>query len=307
MKYVIGHKNPDTDAICSSVVYQSFLEKTGVESKVYALGTLNRETQFVFNKLGIEPPQVQLELPAGSEVILLDHNEAGQSIDNLAELDLVGIVDHHKIDVKTSKPIEIDVQPIGSSCSIVAKKFFANGVELSKDEAIMLISGILSDTLYFRSPTSTEEDKEILEKLNKVAEIDDVEAYSLEMFNAKSDLGDMDVESLITLDYKEFTFRGDKYTIGVMETTNPSYGIGRLDEIKEGLKNIQERDGLKGIVFTIVDILNEESYTATSDEDTAQMFKEVFNAEERDGTLYVDNLVSRKKQIVPALEDRFNS
>ena len=306
MKYVIGHKNPDTDAICSSVVYQSYLEKTGVESKVYALGTLSRETQFVFDKLGIEPPQVQLELPAGSEVILLDHNEAGQSIDNLAELDLVGIIDHHKVDVKTSKPIEMDIQPIGSSCSIVAKKFFASGVELSKEEATMLISGILSDTLYFRSPTSTAEDKEILEKLNKVAEISDVEAYSLEMFNAKSDLGDIDVESLITLDYKEFTFGGDKYTIGVMETTSPSYGLGRLDEIKDGLKAIQERDGLKGIIFTIVDILNEESYTATSDEDTTQLFKEVFNAEERDGTLYVDNLVSRKKQIVPALEERFN-
>ena len=306
MKYVISHKNPDTDTICASVVYQKILEKTGVESKVYALGTLNKETQFVFEKLGLEAPMVQLELPAESEVILVDHNEAGQSIDNLHELDLVGIVDHHKVDIKTSKPIEIDVQPLGSSCSIVAKKYFTSGVELDKTLATLLLSGILSDTLYFRSPTSTDEDKEIAEKLNKIAQIDNLEQYALDMFNAKSDLGDMDIESIITLDYKKFNFGGDDYAIGVMETTNPAYGLGRKDEILPKLAEIQKRDNLKGVVFSIIDILNEESFTFCSDEDTTELFKELFGAEERDGALFVDNLVSRKKQIVPVFEKKFN-
>ena len=305
MKYVISHKNPDTDTICASVVYQKFLEKTGVESKVYALGTLNKETQFVFEKLGLEAPMVQLELPAESEVILVDHNEAGQSIDNLHELDLVGIVDHHKVDIKTSKPIEIDVQPLGSSCSIVAKKYFTSGVELDKTLATLLLSGILSDTLYFRSPTSTDEDKEIAEKLNKIAEIDDLEQYALDMFNAKSDLGDMDIESIITLDYKKFNFGGNDYAIGVMETTNPAYGLGRKDEILPKLAEIQKRDNLKGVVFSIIDILHEESFTFCSDNETTELFKELFNAEEKDGALFVDNLVSRKKQIVPVFEKHF--
>jgi len=269
------------------------------------LATLNKETQFVFEKLGLEAPMVQLELPAESEVILVDHNEAGQSIDNLHELDLVGIVDHHKVDIKTSKPIEIDVQPLGSSCSIVAKKYFTSGVELDKTLATLLLSGILSDTLYFRSPTSTDEDKEIAEKLNEIAEIDDLEQYALDMFNAKSDLGDMDIESIITLDYKKFNFGGNDYAIGVMETTNPAYGLGRKDEILPKLAEIQKRDNLKGVVFSIIDILNEESFTFCSDNETTELFKELFNAEEKDGALFVDNLVSRKKQIVPVFEKHF--
>ena len=302
MKNIIGHKNPDTDSVCSAIAYANFLNLQNEEARAFALGELNKETQFVLEKFGIDFPEVVSELPAQSEVILLDHNEKGQAIDNLEELELVEIIDHHKVDIQTEKPISICVKPLGSSCSIIAEKYFAEGVELDNKIAGILMAGIISDTLFFRSPTTTETDKILVEKLNEIVRIEDLEKLSLEMFNAKSDLGDISVEELIKLDYKTFDFKDGKYGIGVMETTNVDYGLNRREEIFAKLAEIKEKDDLKAVYFTIVDILNEKSYTLYSDDEAKELFVKLFKAEDRDGILFVDKLVSRKKQIVPVFE-----
>jgi manganese-dependent inorganic pyrophosphatase len=211
MKHIIGHKNPDTDTICSAIAYEDFLRQKGVEAKAFALGKINNETRFVFEKFGVEEPEHITELPHGTEIILLDHNEEAQSIDNLGDLDIVEIIDHHKIKLETDKPISIRIEPVGSSCTIIAKKYLEdeanNGVELSKSNAALLIAGIISDTLFFRSPTTTDVDKSMIERLNEIAGIEDLEKFSLEMFDAKSDLGDISVEELVKLDYKVFEFK----------------------------------------------------------------------------------------------------
>lgn len=313
MKYIIGHQNPDTDTICSAIVYEDFLTQKGVEAKAFALGHLNNETKFVFEKFGVTEPEHVHELPKDSEIILLDHNEEGQSISNLKDLDIVEIIDHHKVKIETDKPISIYIEPVGSSCTIIAKKYLELGVPseewgvafltLSKTNASLLIAGIISDTLFFRSPTTTEIDKDIVEKLNEIAQIEDLEKFSLEMFNAKSDLGDMPTEELIKLDYKIFEFNGDNYGVGVMETTNKDYGISRKKEIIEKMKEIKEKDGLKGVFFSIIDILGEKSYTLTSSNEETEIFTKIFGAENQDGVLFVNNLVSRKKQIVPKFKE----
>lgn len=302
MRNIIGHKNPDTDSVCSAVAYANFLTKQNEEAKAFALGELNKETKFVLEKFGVDFPEVISELPAESEVVLLDHNEKGQAIDNLDELELVEIIDHHKVDIKTEKPISICVKPLGSSCSIIAEKYFTENVELDKQIAGILMAGIISDTLFFRSPTTTETDKNLVEKLNKIVQVEDLEELSLEMFNAKSDLGDISVEELIKLDYKTFEFKDGKYGIGVMETTNVAYGLDRQKEIFAKLTEIKAQDNLKAVYFTIVDILNEKSYTLYSDEEAKELFVKLFKAEDQDGILFVDKLVSRKKQIVPVFE-----
>ena len=317
MKHIIGHKNPDTDTICSALVYEDFLKQQGVEAKAFALGPLNNETKFVFEKFGVKEPEHINELPKGTEIILLDHNEEGQSISNLKDLDIVEIIDHHKVKIETDKPISIYIEPVGSSCTIIAKKYLVAGPPseklgvgsptLSMVSASLLIAGIISDTLYFRSPTTTQTDKDAVEKLNEIAQIEDLEKFSLEMFNAKSDLGDISTEELIKLDYKVFEFGSDKYGIGVMETTNKDFGFNRKEEIIEKMKKIKEREGLKGIFFSIIDILNEESFTLTSGDNETELFTKIFNAENQDGTLFVDNLISRKKQIVPKFEEYFKS
>ncbi len=302
MKHIIGHKNPDTDTVCSAIAYQDFLTKQNVKAKAFALGDLNKETKLVLNKFEVEFPEQISELPRGTEVILLDHNEEKQAIDNIADLDIVEIIDHHKINLKTDKPIHIFVKPLGSSCSIIAEKYFNEGVDLDKKIAGILLAGIISDTLFFRSPTTTEIDKELAENLNKIVGFDDLEKFSLEMFNAKSDLGDLSIEKLIKLDYKIFSFKKGDYGIGVMETTNVSYGLDRKDEILKKLTEIKEADNLQGVYFVIIDILNEKSYTLYSSDDDKELFIKLFNAEDQNSVLFVDKLVSRKKQIVPVFE-----
>lgn len=316
MKHIIGHKNPDTDTICSALVYEDFLTQKGIEAKAFALGPLNNETKFVFEKFGVSDPEHITELPKGTEIILLDHNEETQSIDNIKDLDIVEIIDHHKVKIETDKPISIYVEPLGSSCSIIAKKYLevvlpnkkvgVGSPLLSKVNASLLIAGIISDTLFFRSPTTTQIDKDLIEKLNEIAQIDDLEKFSLEMFNAKSDLGDISTEDLIKLDYKVFEFGGKNYGVGVMETTNKDYGISRKDEIILKMREIKEKDGLAGIFFTIIDILNENSYTIAPEKDEIELFTKMFNAENQENILFVKNLVSRKKQIIPKFEEYLN-
>ncbi len=304
MKHIIGHKNPDTDSVCSAIAYQDFLTKQGVEARAFALGELNNETRLVLEKFRVEMPEIISELPQGSEVVLVDHNEEKQTINNVEEVDIVEVFDHHKVDFKTDKPISILIKPLGSTCSIIAEKYFEDDIELDKKIAGLLLAAILSDTLFFRSPTTTNKDKELAEKLAKIAEIDNMEVLSLEMFNAKSDLGDIEVEDLIKLDYKTFTFKDGDYGIGVMETTNVDYGLDRKDKILNKLAEIKEADSLKGVYFVIVDILNEKGYALYSGGDEKELFTKLFKAEDQEGVLFVDKLISRKKQIVPVFENQ---
>lgn len=305
VKYIVSHKNPDTDTICASIVYCNFLKQKGFDSKPVRIGDLNNETKFVLEKFKVKSPEMYKILPKESEIILVDHNEIEQSIDNFSELNVVGIIDHHKFKLETSQPLFIRAEPLGSTCSIIAKMIFESGIEPSKEEASLLLSAIISDTLYFRSPTTTKEDRDLVEKLNKIAQIKDLESYSLDMFNAKSDLGDIPVENLIKLDYKIFDFNGKKFGIGFMETTNPNYGLSKKDKIVEKMKEIKIKENLSGILFSIVDILNELNLTLFTDNFEKEILLKVFNAKIEDDIANLGSRVSRKKQVVPLLEEYF--
>jgi len=307
MRHIVGHINPDTDTIASAIVYSKLLNKQGIESKPVRLGELNKETEYLLNELNIKSPELIEKLPENSQVVLVDHNEYSQSISNIEELDIVGIIDHHKFNTKTQNPVYIRAEPIGSTCTIIYKLYKEAGIELEKIDAQLLISAIISDTLFFRSPTTTEEDRLIMEELNKIAEYESLEKHSLNMFNAKSDLGNMPVEELIKLDYKIFNFGGNDYGIGFMETTNAQYGINRKDEINQALKEIKKKDNLKGIFFSIVDILNEENFTLYSGNTEKELLITLFNATIENNIANLGNIISRKKQVVPKFEQHFNN
>ncbi|MCH8519142.1 MAG: manganese-dependent inorganic pyrophosphatase [Nanoarchaeota archaeon] len=301
---IIGHKNPDTDAICSAIAMQEFMKAKGHNAQAYRLGELNKETQFVMNYTSSIIPELVTSFEEKSELILVDHNEKAQSIDNLEQYSLYYIVDHHKFSLETSAPLYIRAEPIGSTCSIVAKMFSEEQIEISKELATLMIAGIVSDTLYFRSPTTTHEDRELVEMLNEIAQIEDVEKFSLDMFSAKSDLGDITAIEMIQIDYKEFEFNGNMYGIGVMETTNAQYGINRLSEIKEALTQIQERDNLTGVMFSVVDILDEKNYSICSNEEFGVQVQQAFSSTLlENGFLDLGGALSRKKQIVPTLKN----
>lgn len=306
MKHIISHKNPDTDTIVAAITYANLLNKQGTQAKPIRIGDLNKETEFLLKELNLEAPELVETLPEGSEVVLVDHNEKSQSIKNIDELNIVGIIDHHKFNLQTSGPLNIRAEIIGSTASIVTQLYNEANIEIETTTAKLLISAILSDTLYYRSPTTTQKDREIVQELNKIAKYENLEQHSLDLFEAKSNLGDIEVEKLIKLDYKIFNFGGDDYAIGVMETTNAQYGINRKDEILKKLKEIKTNDKLKGVFYSIVDILNEKNTMYTSGETELKALKTIFGAEISNNEADLGNILSRKKQLVPKLEAHFS-
>ena len=173
--------------------------------------------------------------------------------------------------------------------------------------ALLMISAIISDTLYFRSPTTTQFDRTVVEELNAIAGIENLESYSLEMFDAKSNLGDISVRQIIMLDYKNFEAGGKKFGAGVAETTNPSFILNKKSEIIAELNKIKAEQNVDFIMLSVVDILNEKNTTIVANTDDEKTIKEVFHADTHDGLADLENRVSRKKQIAPPITDYFTS
>ncbi len=302
MIYVIGHKNPDTDAIVSAIVCANIRKHLGDDAKAIKLGELNKETEFVLDYWGVEVPETKTSLQDGTEVVLVDHNEQAQAIDDIQKLNIISIIDHHKFNLITDSPLHIIAQPVGSTATILGDLMLSADIVPTKEEAGLLISAILSDTLHFRSATTTDMDKKVLSELNQIAEIEEIEEYSLQMFNAKSDLGDMDVESLIRLDYKEYDIEGKKLAVGVLETTSVDYAFNRKEEIISKMKEIKESDRINHMMFAVVDIIKEQSYGLVCDQSDEDLMKEAFETSAKENIVDLKNLLSRKKQMIPTIE-----
>ena len=183
---VFGHKNPDTDSICSSIALSYLKNQLGFEAKPYALGEVRKEAQFALDYFKVSAPELLTDVK-GKDVILVDHNELAQTADGIEEANIVEIVDHHKVEISTEVPISIRVMPVGCTCTIVYQMYKENNVEVPYEIAGLLLSAILSDTLLFKSPTTTEMDKLACEELSKIANVD-MESYAMEMFKAGTSL-----------------------------------------------------------------------------------------------------------------------
>ena len=168
---VFGHKNPDTDSICSSISLSYLKNQLGFDAKPYALGEVRKEAQFALDYFKVSAPELLTDVK-GKDVILVDHNEVAQTADDIAEANIVEIVDHHKVEISTEVPISIRVMPVGCTCTIVYQMYKENNVEVPYEIAGLLLSAILSDTLLFKSPTTTEMDKLACEELSKIAKVD---------------------------------------------------------------------------------------------------------------------------------------
>lgn len=310
MLAVFGHLNPDTDAITAALVYARLLTRQGVDAQAFRLGELNFETAFVLREAGVDAPPLLPELPAGAAVALVDHNESAQSAPNLAELNVTRVVDHHKLgDLSTAQPAYLRFEPVGCTGTILLKLHREAGLTVEPLDARLMLSAVLSDTLHFRSPTTTQEDRDAVAFLSPVAGIEDVEAYALAMFAAKSDLGDTPAEALLRMDYKVFPF-GDvvapqAWGIGVIETTNPAYVFGRQAELLVAMDQVKAQDGLAGVLLSVVDILNETNRTLVLSATEGRVLSEAFGVTVDGPVADLGGRISRKKQIVPTLEGYF--
>jgi len=304
---VVGHKVPDTDCVLSAIIASDYLEKKGYnKATAYIQGWLNKETEYLLEKLNITKPEVKTSFPEGTNICLVDHNEEFQTLDNLSELNVEWVIDHHKLKFETPTPLNIRVEPICSTGSILYKMYKEAWFEISKEIATMMLACILSDSLLFKSATTTKEDTILAEELKEISGITDFEEFAMPMFNAKSDLWDMDVLNLIKYDYKEFELWGKKLWIWTLETTNPGYGLWRKDEILEWLEKIKKEDNLDFIMLSIVDIIWEKNTTICLNWFESKVISKVFNSEIKENLADLKNRLSRKKQVIPELTKYFN-
>lgn len=303
---VFWHKIPDTDTICSSIIFSNYLNNKWYDAKAYKLWKLNNETSYLFDLLNLEIPETISNLPAWTKVALVDHNEKSQTIDNLDELDLEYIVDHHKFSITTSNPLNIRAEKLGSTASILYKMYKEDNLEISKEIGTLMLAAILSDTLLFRSATTTKEDTIIAEDLKSITWISDLKEFMNPLFEAKSNLWDIDVIDLIKYDYKEAETWWKKVWVWSLETVNPSYALWRKDEILRWLEQIKKDSGLDFIMLSIVDIFWEKNTTIVLDWTDSEIIEKVFNTKVINNLADLKNRLSRKKQILPDLTKFFN-
>ncbi|EOI6975918.1 manganese-dependent inorganic pyrophosphatase [Listeria monocytogenes] len=301
---VFGHKNPDTDTICSAISYAELKKAQGADIEAVRLGELNSETAFVLDYFQVTAPRlVQTVANEVSEVALVDHNERQQSVDDIDDVTVTAVVDHHRIaNFETSDPLYYRAEPVGCTTTILLKMFRENEVEVSKTVAGLMLSAIISDTLLFQSPTCTEEDEVAAQKLAQIADVD-IQSYGMEMLKAGADVSKKTVAELL-LDAKEFNMNDNKVEIAQINVVDVNDVLSRRAEVEALMtQNIVDK-GLDLYLFVITNILTNDSVGIAIGSKTAVV-------EEAYGVKFVENqaplkgVVSRKKQVVPILTDTF--
>ena len=299
---IFGHKNPDTDTICSAMVKEILNKKRGCKkSKAVRLGNVNKETQYALNYLGMETPELIEKIEEGQEVILVDHNEFNQSVEGIEKAKILEVVDHHRIsNFETSEPLYYTARPFGCTSTILFEEFKASGIEIEKTEAILMASAIISDTLLLKSPTTTDYDRKALEELGKIAGIN-IEEYGLEMLKAGTDLDDFSAEELINLDAKNLDKDGTKFVIAQVNTVSIEDVLKRQNELEEAMNNAISEKGLSLFVLAITDILNINSEIIALGTKTDAVEK-AFDKKLENNRAFLEGVVSRKKQLLPVID-----
>ena len=293
--YVIGHKNPDTDSVAGAI---ALAEIMGYKSAI--CGPINRETTFVLERLNIETPEILADI-SGKKVFLVDHNENTQMAEGWKNAEIIGVTDHHKINFSSSAPVFFHAETLGSTCSVIAKTYM-NAVTNNPRLAKILLAGILSDTIIFKSPTTTEEDRDIANTLAKVAGELDILQFGKEIKTAGADISGKTIKEIISTDFKEFDMNGRRVGIGQVELPDLSLIkdmeqaiITQLDEIKT--------DGYELVIMVATDIIAEGSKLFFAGDPV--IIQKAFGVAPEGRAIFVKGLMSRKKQVVPPLEEAF--
>ena len=307
---VFGHQKPDTDAIGSSYGF-SYLSNHrpngALNTEVVALGTPNEETQFVLDYFGVKAPRVikSAKEEGVDTVILTDHNEFQQSISDIEDLTIYGVVDHHRVaNFNTAAPLFMTVEPVGSASSIVYRKFLEANVEVPKEVAGLLLSGLISDTLLLKSPTTHVTDHKVAKELAEIAGVN-LEEYGLAMLKAGTNLSTKSAEELIDIDAKTFELNGSSVRIAQVNTVDIPEVLERLSDIKVAIKASMNANGYDDFVFMITDIVNSNSEIIALGAHPEKS-EAAFNFTLTDDHAFLAGAVSRKKQVVPQLTESFN-
>ncbi len=301
---IFGHKVPDTDSTCSAIAYAKLKNELGIKATAHVLGEINNETKFVLKHFNVETPELLEEVGEGEKVILVDHNEAKQSIEGREKCEILEVIDHHRVsDFHTTLPLYFRSEPVGCTCTIVAKMYMENKVEIKKDIAGILLSAILSDTLMYKSPISTEEDKKIGSMLEKIAEINH-ETYGREMIEAGSKFNVMTEKEILEIDAKTFEIEGIEIRIGQLIALDIGKIMERKDKLIIEMEKVCEENKYNLFVLVMTDIMKNGSEVIIVGKDKS-IGEKSFSIPKNENSKFMDGVVSRKKQVVPLIYDSF--
>ncbi|MCW1927721.1 manganese-dependent inorganic pyrophosphatase [Bhargavaea beijingensis] len=300
---VFGHKNPDTDSITSAIAYAHLKNELGMEAEAVRLGEVNDETAYALEKFGFEAPRpVKLVAGEADGVILVDHNEFQQSADDIADVKILEVVDHHRIaNFETADPLYYRAEPVGCTATILNKLYKENGIGIPAEIAGLMLSAIISDSLLFKSPTFTGEDRKAADELAEIAGVN-AEEYGLAMLKAGADLSKKTLEELVNMDAKEFEMGGKKVVIAQVNTVDIHDVLSRKKELEDLLYRVIAERELGLYMLAITDILNNDSTVLVLGSE-AQAACGAFNVPMEDNLAVLKGIVSRKKQIVPVLTE----
>ncbi len=297
--YVVGHKSPDTDTICSSLAYADYLNQKGAKALACRTGEINPETKYVLNYFKFKEPKM-LSSAKNKKIILLDHNEPQQSPNDIEKSEIVQIIDHHKVNFSHDKVISFYIEPIGATASIIAKQFLQDSkAQLSKKTAGILLAAILSDTIVFRSPTTTKEDVIIAQKLAEVAEIKDIEKFGIEIKKQKACLKGLTPNQVILGDFKEYKFGKKKMGCGQIEVCSLEEANERKEELLKEIEKIAKKRDYDLLVFLATDIIKQGSEILFWQKEN--YMEKTFKKKPENNSFYLQGIMSRKKQVIPLL------
>ncbi len=303
MIQIFGHKSPDTDSTGSPLIWAWYLnEVKGIPAHAVLLGQPNTEAAFVLRRWGFETPEIIADVAPGAPVIIVDTNNPAELPASLGKADIREIIDHHKLTggIETKAPIGVTIRPLACTATIMHDLMGADAEKMPDRIKCLMLSCILSDTLEFRSPTTTDHDRAVAMKLAKELGIS-IADYAEEMFAAKSDVSAFSDAELLRMDSKEYTLGGKELRISVLETTAPKVILDRKASLMKSMEEVAKEDGADQVLLFVIDIIREEATLLVPNDTVKAIAEKSFGATVAGDTVVLPGVMSRKKQIIPAL------
>lgn len=301
--YVIGHKSPDTDSVTAAIAYAELMKAKGEDYVAAVSGKLNPESEMVLKQFGFATPEILTDA-TGKKIALVDHSDLTQAPDNLSAGEVVAVVDHHKIgDVTTNQPIFFCNMPVGCTGTVLKILYDMEGIAVQPKVAGLMLAAILSDTVNFKSPTCTPADKKAVKELVAISGVTDTDGLFMEMLKAKSAVAGVPAMELLHRDYKDFDMKGKKVGVGQLELAT----LDQVADLRDALYNaMKEQKGTErhSVLLMLTDVVKEGTDLMVISDDPA-LIEGAFSAKLSGNAIWIDGMMSRKKQTIPNLQKAF--
>lgn len=300
---VFGHKSPDTDSTGSPILWAWYLnEVKGDDAEAVLLGEPNTEAAFMLSRWGLPKPRIIANVDADQPCVIVDTNNPAELPDAINDADVQGIIDHHKLvgGLETKGPIDITMRPLACTATIMIDMMGDDATQMPDWAKGAALTCILSDTLEFRSPTTTAHDRAVAEQLASDLGLT-IPEYAAEMFAAKSDVSAFSDTELLRMDSKEYEVSDTRFRVSVLETTAPATVLDRKASLMDSMPGVASEDGVDQVLLFVVDILNEEATLLIPNAMVKTVAEKSFGVAVSGDSVVLPGVMSRKKQIIPKL------